>query len=125
MRMITATALSVLALTLAACGGAGPTVDTEATEDPVSITTLPEPDEISVDRLSDEIGMYPRPARIAFEDACKQEAPPGQCQCALTYLQKNVSLADLMLASARVREDNLPKPLADAVAACGSGEGDE
>ncbi|MEA2347390.1 MAG: hypothetical protein QOG62_1177 [Thermoleophilaceae bacterium] len=112
--------LALLALGLTACGGSS-TETTTASSTPATTPATPPADTAGTDTAATdtgEPGKYPAAARESFLSACTASAAQEQCQCALSYLEKNVPIDELVKAGLESSKGSMPKVLADAVAEC-------
>jgi hypothetical protein len=116
MKIGAAVLLSALMLGLVACGGGGETATT-ASSTPATTTAAPPPADTSATETP--AGAYPKEARDSFLNACTASADKEQCECALSYLEKNVPIDELVKAGLQSSDGGqMPKVLSDAVAAC-------
>jgi len=53
-------------------------------------------------------GAYPEAAREAFLDSCEGGSTPETCECALQYLEENVSLEDFVQAGIAISQGEPP-----------------
>lgn len=95
-------ALLVTAALLAGCGGSAPSPTTEAT---TAGTTAPTS---STSKDGEGEGAYPETAREAFLDSCEGGSTPETCECALRYLEENVSLEDFVQAGIAISQGEPP-----------------
>lgn len=111
MKIAVAVLLSLQVLGMAACGGGQEsTTSTTGTTAASTASTTGGP--------STEIAPYPETAAKSFLDACTVEASKEQCQCALSYLEKNVPLAELVKVGLEAQDGKTPEVLSKAVESC-------
>ncbi len=91
---IAAALLLTLTLALAACGGGTEPSTTSAPATTPAATT----GGTETGSASSTGGQYPTAARESFLDSCEASATAEQCECALSYLEENVSLDDFIQA---------------------------
>lgn len=109
--------LALLALGLTACGGSSTETTTATSTPPATTPADTEPTDTAAADTG-EPGKYPDAARESFLSACTASADSEQCECALSYLEKNVPIEELVKAGLESSKGSMPKVLADAVAEC-------
>ncbi len=116
MKTAAAVLLCLLTVGLMACGG-GSTETTTATSTPATTPATTEPTDTASTGGGDSEG-YPPEAKDSFLSACTASAAQEQCECALSYLEENVPIDELVQAGLESDKGGMPKVLADAVAEC-------
>jgi hypothetical protein len=97
-------ALLVAAALLAGCGGSAPSGSTTADTSAPS-TTAPAS---TTSKEGEGEGTYPEAAREAFLDSCEGGSTPETCECALRYLEENVSIEDFVEAGIAISQGEPP-----------------
>jgi hypothetical protein len=113
---IAAVLLAALTLGLAACGGSSePT--TSATTPATTATTAPAGTDTTGDTGGGE--QYPAAARNSFLDSCEASATAEQCECALSYLEENVTLDEFIQAGLDISQGKeAPEAITKATESC-------
>ena len=118
MRLVAAALLLTLTLALAACGGGSEpaTTSAPATTPPAATTTTGGTETASTDSAG---GKYPEAARKSFLDSCEASATPEQCECALSYLEENVTLDEFIQAGLDISQGKeAPESITKATENC-------
>lgn len=117
MRLVAAALLLTLTLALAACGGGSEPATTSApATTPPATTTTGGTETASTDSAG---GKYPEAARSSFLDSCEASATPEQCECALSYLEENVSLDEFIQAGLDISQGKeAPESITKATENC-------
>jgi hypothetical protein len=109
-----AVVMSIAALTAAGCGASGKT----STQAPAARTPAV-PSTSSPTTATSGARVYPPVLKAAFLRGCERKSTAAKCECAITYLQAHVPLAQFVK---DVQEEQatrkLPPGLQAAVTAC-------
>ena len=116
MRLVAAALLLTLTLALAACGGGSEPATTSAPATTAPATTTGGTETASTDAAE---GKYPEAARSSFLDSCEASATPEQCECALSYLEENVTLDEFIQAGLDISQGKeAPESITKATENC-------
>lgn len=117
MRLVLAALLLTLTLALAACGGGSEPATTSAPATTPPATTTGGTETASTDAPAE--GKYPEAARTSFLDSCEASATPEQCECALSYLEENVTLDEFIQAGLDISQGKeAPEAITKATENC-------
>ena len=117
MRLAAAALLLTLTLALAACGGGSEPATTSAPSTTAPAATTGGTETASTDGSGE--GKYPEAARSSFLDSCEASASAEQCECALSYLEENVTLDEFIQAGLDISQGkDAPESITKATENC-------